>query len=49
MKIGEMEKDCLFVHGASATLSEKMYDNSDNFDIVYCKQCGYRADSDLKI
>ena len=47
MKIGEMEKDCLFSHGINSILTEKIYDNSDNFDIIYCKLCGYRADSNI--
>lgn len=44
-----MDKDCLFSHGVTSILTEKYYDNSDGYDIVYCKLCGYRADSDLFI
>ena len=47
LKIGEMDKDCLFSHGTPAILSEKFYDNSDGYQMVYCKICGYRADTDI--
>ena len=49
LKISEMDKDCLFSHGISSTLMEKFRDNSDGYDMVYCKLCGYRADSSLLI
>jgi DNA-directed RNA polymerase beta subunit len=42
-----MDKDCMFSHGISSTISEKMYDNSDAYEMVYCKLCGYRADSNI--
>lgn len=39
LRIGEMEKDCMLVHGASKFLHEKMFDQSDKFIINLCVPC----------
>ncbi len=36
LRIGEMEKDCMLVHGISKFLHEKMFDQSDKFIINLC-------------
>lgn len=39
LKIGEMEKDCLLVHGAVNFLHEKMFTLSDPYVVKLCKGC----------
>jgi len=39
LRIGEMEKDCMLVHGISKFLNEKMFDQSDKFVLKQCRTC----------
>lgn len=39
LRIGEMEKDNMLVHGLAKFTHEKMFDNSDPFTIKLCKKC----------
>lgn len=40
LKVGEMERDALISHGASALLRERLCDVSDAFNLPICKKCG---------
>lgn len=40
LKVGEMERDALISHGASALLRERLCDVSDAFNLPICKNCG---------
>lgn len=40
LRIGEMEKDSLLVHGVSKFIRERMFELSDYFIIYVCKSCG---------
>ena len=40
LRFGEMERDAIVAHGASAFLKERMLDVSDNFRLFVCKTCG---------
>ncbi|CAN1840014.1 DNA-directed RNA polymerases IV and V subunit 2 [Linum perenne] len=39
IKFGEMERDCLIAHGASANLYERLYTLSDSSQIHICQGC----------
>lgn len=43
LRTGEMERDSLIGHGASALLKGKLCDQSDPFVSVYCQKCGIPA------
>ena len=44
MRVGEMERDCLISHGASAVLHERMFLSSDKKQVPICKMCGLIAE-----
>ena len=43
LKIGEMEKDVIVSHGASAFTKSRMYDVSDKYSVHVCNKCGLIA------
>lgn len=43
LRFGEMERDAIVAHGASAFLKERMLDVSDNFRVFICRKCGLIA------
>lgn len=47
LRFGEMERDSLISHGASALLRERLNDVSDAYRAVFCKTCGTIAITDV--
>ena len=39
LKFGEMERDAMLAHGTTYFIKEKLFDNSDKFNILICKKC----------
>lgn len=40
LRFGEMEKDCVVAHGATAFLQDRLKDNSDAVTLSVCRSCG---------
>lgn len=49
LKFGEMEKDAMVSHGASAFTKSRMYDVSDKYSVHVCNKCGLVASYNDKV
>lgn len=45
LRVGEMEKDSMLVHGISKFIKERMFENSDHYVASVCRGCGSFANS----
>ena len=48
LRVGEMERDAMISHGASSMLQDRLFRNSDYYEIDTCRSCGLFVSVNVK-